>query len=515
MITREAAPRPDLSAADTGRLTEGLTPRTARIVFGETADADIERDLPFITAVDEAHLIMLAERELIHRSQAVALLREIGALRANGFASLRGRQAPRGVYTLYEGHLIATLGPDVGGVLHTGRSRNDLKATVHQLQLREPVARLVTGLLRLQGVLLGRARAHKATVMPAYSQFQPALPATYGYYLLGIATSLDRDIAGVLQACAGLRECPLGAASGAGTDVPLDPARTAGLLGFTEPVHHAGYSIASRDAMVRLMSAGVLTGLTLSRLATDLQLWSTQEFGLIRFPDRLVGASSAMPQKRNPFLLEHIKGGAGALIGALTSMLANIKNTPFGNSVEVSTEGTAPVWAAMKRLDDVVQLAMCVVAGACPSEEAMARSADRGFTVATTLANKLVARGVPFRVAHRVIGRMITELTGRGAGGLLDVDDGELGASLQRILRTEGVRVEVAIGPADLDPGTAAAAMEFGGGPGPESFRSAHERLTAAWRGHIGTSRAWWASVKAADQERRRAVHALISHPDQ
>lgn len=402
--------------ADTGRLREGLSPRTARLVFGATADADIDTELRHITAVDEAHLIMLVERNLIRQDQASALLKEIANLRAIGFAPLRGKQASRGVYTLYENYLISELGPDVGGVLHTGRSRNDLKATVHQLRLREPVARLLTGLLRLQGVLLGRGRAHMATVMPAYSQFQPALPATYGYYLLGIASALDRDIGGLLQTCAGLWECPLGAASGAGTDVPIDPARTARLLGFTEPVRHAGYSVASRDVMVRLMSAGTLAGLTLSRLATDLQLWSTLEFGLLQFPDSLVGASSAMPQKRNPFLLEHIKGGAGALIGSLMSMLANLKNTPFGNSIEVSTEGIGPIWSALERLDAIVQLATCVVAGARPVPEAMVSSADRGFTVATSLANRLVARAVPFRVAHRAVGRLVTELTSRGSG---------------------------------------------------------------------------------------------------
>ncbi|WP_433338047.1 argininosuccinate lyase [Spirillospora sp. CA-294931] len=500
--------------ADTGRLSGGLNAQAARLLFGETADADLDSELPFITVVDQAHLVMLAERDLIRRDQAARLLAEIGALRANGFAPLRGRQAPRGVYTLYESHLIDELGRDVGGVLHTGRSRNDLKATVHQLRLREPVTRLLSALLRLQGVLLGRARAHDATVMPAYSQYQPAVPSTYGHYLLGVATSLERDISGVLQACSGLRECPLGAAGGGGTDVPVDPARTARLLGFTEPVRHAGFAIASRDTMTRLLSAGALAGLTLSRLATDLQLWSTQEFGLVGFPDHLVGASSAMPQKRNPFLLEHIKGGSGALIGALTTVLANTKNTPFGNSVEVSTEGVAPVWAALDRLEDITRLATWVVAGARPCEEAMTRSADRGFTVATAFANRLVAQGVPFRAAHYAVGRLITELTAEGAATLTEVPEDRLGASLRRILRDQGVRTEPTVRTADLDPGTVAALTEFGGGPGPESFRTAHRRLTESWRGHVRTGRAWRESLRAADRERHRAVHDLISGAD-
>src|SRR5262249_55281122 len=163
-------------------------------------------------------------------------------------------------------------------------------------------------------------------------------------------------------ASAGLRRCPLGAASGGGTDVAIDPARTAALLGFAEPVAHAGYAVASRDAAIRLLSAGTLAALTLSRLATELQLWSTPGFGVIHFRDGLVGSSSAMPQKRNPFLLEHIKGGAGVLAGAWATAVTNTKNTPFGNSVEVSTEGVGAVWPALERLADVVELAISVLA---------------------------------------------------------------------------------------------------------------------------------------------------------
>ena len=496
---------PAEAGVDTGRLKSGLTPAAARIVFGDTADADIDRELPYITAIDEAHLVMLAERGLIGTDQAARLLVEIGGLRATGFAPLRGRHAPRGVYLLYEDHLISTLGPALGGVLHTGRSRNDLKATMHQLRMRERAATLLAGLLRLQAVLLGRARAYDATVMPAYSQFQPAVPVTYGWYLLGVATALDRDILGFVQACAGLSQGPLGAASGAGTDVAIDPARTAGLLGFAEPVPHAGYAIASRDTLVRLLSAGVMAGVTLSRLATDLQLWSTQEFDFIRFPDSLVGSSSAMPQKRNPFLLEHIKGGSGALIGAWTAAVSNMKNTPFGNSVETSTEGVAPIWPGLDRLDDVTRLATCVVAGARPNADAMTRAADRGYTVATALANRLVAQGVPFRAAHHAVGRLTTELIDEGVTAPSGLDGDELGTRLDRILGTP-----VSVGAADVDPAAASAATEYGGGPGPESFRAAHARLTEAWRGYARDGLARAESFRAAEHDRRRTAHELI-----
>jgi argininosuccinate lyase len=463
-----------------GRLTSTLTARAAGIVFGTDANAAIDAELLYITQIDQAHLVMLAERELIGADVAADLLAEIQFMRANGFSVLRGRPAPRGVYLLYESALIDALGAEIGGVLHTGRSRNDLKATMHQLRMRGVVATNLRGLLRLQAVLLSRARAHQRTIMPAYSQFQPAVPASYGWFLLGIAESIDRDIAGLTQAAAGLRQCPLGAAGGAGTDVRIDPARTAELLGFAGPVEHAGYAIASRDTLVRVLSAAVLAGLTLSRLATDLQLWSTAEFGMVEFPDSLVGSSSAMPQKRNPFLLEHIKGGAGALIGAWTAAVATMKNTPFGNSIEVSTEAVAPIWPAMDRLADLVQLSISVVAGARPVPDRMLGSAHRGFTVATALANRLVAAGIPFRVAHSATGALVTELTSAAAESFMDVPVEVLTERL-----TEVLGHPVRIGADDVDPARVAAATDFGGGPGPESFRTAHSRLAGSWRSQV------------------------------
>jgi argininosuccinate lyase len=489
--------------AGTGRLKAGLTPRAARIVFGDNGDAGIDLELPYITEIDEAHLVMLTECGLIGADSAAKLLVEIRSLRHNGFLPLRGRPAPRGTYLLYEDYLIKTLGADVGGVLHTGRSRNDLKATMHHMRMRRLVLTVLAGLLRLQAVLLSRARRHRMTVMPAYSQYQPATPVSYGYYLLGIAESLDRDILGVLQACDGLHRCPLGAASGTGTDIAIDATRTAQLLGFSQPVEHAAYAIASRDTLVRLMSACVMAGLTLSRLAADLQLWSTPEFGMIGFPDSLVGSSSAMPQKRNPFLLEHIKGGSGVLIGAWTSAVTNIKNAPFGNSVEVSTEAVAPIWPGVERLTDVIQLAISVVAGARPCPGAMLRSADEGFTVATAMANQLVGQGLPFRIAHRAIGSLITELLASPDGQTLD-------SRLDRILAAEGVSQHVHLTDADLDPAAVSAATDFGGGPGPRSFTAAQHRMTGAWRDYVRAVSDWSDRLRIADRDRSRAVENLI-----
>ncbi|GGX53470.1 argininosuccinate lyase [Streptomyces noursei] len=412
----------------TGRLAQSLLPRTRRVVYGSPGADDVHRELDSTTTVDLAHVIMLTECGLLGQDAAAALLHEINRLRRDAFRELYGKEAPRGLYLMYEAHLVDRLGAEVGGKLHTGRSRNDLKATLTALRLRTDLADLLGEVLRLQAVLLSRARAHQGVVMPVHTHFQPAMPITYGYYLAGVATALDRDVVALHQALAGLDRCPMGAGAVSGTDLPIEPARTAALLGFAAPPLHATDAVASRDVVLRALAAAAGAGITLSRLATDLQLWSTQEFGFVEFPERLVGGSSALPQKRNAFLLEHVKAKAGAAIGAWTAAAAGMKSTPFTNSIEVGTEAIAGTWAALATVRDSVLLAQVLVSGARPQPGPMGQRARDGFVTATVIANRLVAQGVPFRTAHHAVGAAVREALDAGERDLMKITlpDGEV-----------------------------------------------------------------------------------------
>ncbi len=186
---------------------------------------------------------------------------------------------------------------------------------------------------------------------------------------------------------------PLGAGAVAGTDLPIDPDRTAELLGFPHGPLHATDAVAARDTMLRAVAAAASAALTLSRLATDLQLWSTQEFAFVEFPERLVGGSSAMPQKRNAFLLEHVKAKAALAVGAWTASAAAMKSTPFTNSIEVGTEAVGAGWPALAAVRDSVLLTQPLVGGARPVRARMEQRAREGFVTATVIANRLVARG--------------------------------------------------------------------------------------------------------------------------
>ena len=418
---------------------------------------------------------------------------QIEILRATRFAPLDGAEARRGRYLQYEDWLAARLGERTAGILRTGRSRNDLNATVLLLRLRPPVERLLSETLRLQAILLAGARRHAGTVMPGYTHYQPAVPTTYGHHLGGVARALDRDLEALGAAAAGLDTSPLGAGVGHGTAMPIAPARTAALLGFARPAPHSLDAVASRDVVLRLLAAAAVLGVTASRLAADLLLWTTAEFGFLELPDELVGSSSAMPQKRNPFLLEHVKGrsarAAGAFVAAATAMHA----APFANSVAVGTEGCAGVVEALEAASDSVTLLRLVVAGARPQPGAMLARAAAGDTTATARAERLVAeKGLSFREAHQLVGRLLTE-----AGEAERRSSGTPADPPQRRNGGDG-----------LDPGRVARSARFGAGPGapPPLDDLRQHRATAAEEMADRTHR--W---HRADIELAAAVAALIS----
>jgi len=479
----------------TGRLVGGLGPRTRRVVYGELSQAEIEAELPLMLRVDRAHVVMLAEQKLVSADAAGELLRCMDELEAERFRPLLPRPAPRGLYLMYEGYLIERLGPDVGGVLHSGRSRNDLKATITNLRLREWLLEFAEQAARLEAILLSRARAYRSVVMPIYTHFQAAMPVTYGHYLLGVAFAVGRELDALRSAAAGLQVCPLGASAVAGTDLPIDPAHTARLLGFPDTTRHALDAVASRDVPLRLLGAAAGLAVTLSRLATDLQLWSTVEFGFVAFPDRLVGGSSAMPQKRNAFLLEHVKAKPGQALGAWAGAASAMAAKPFTNSIEVGTEAMASVWHGLAAADDSVLLSQVLVSGARPVPERMAERAEGGFTTATSVANRLVQHGVPFRTAHHLVGEAVRKAIDAGSTKLAEfgppgwLDD---------------------VGLADLDLAELVRAHVYGGGPG--AFDEPHEQAVAAWASHQQWHRDWRRSLADADAELADAVRRVEGH---
>jgi argininosuccinate lyase len=486
----------------TGRLVAEISARTRQVVYGEQTPAELSAELALMARVDQAHLAMLSATGLVKPAAARGLLSCIAELSAQGFQPLFDRPAPRGLYLMYEGYLIERLGPDVGGVLHTGRSRNDLKACITAMRLRNWLLEFGEQATRLAAVLLGRARAYRSVVMPVYTHYQAAMPISYGYYLLGLALAVQRDLDALASAATELDGCPLGAGAVAGTDLAIDPARTARLLGFRTGNSHALDAVASRDVALRMLGAVCGLAITLSRLASDLQLWSTAEFGFVAFPDRLVGGSSAMPQKRNAFLLEHLKAKSGQAIGAWTAAASTMSGTPFSNSIEVGTEAMAGIWHGLRAGEQAVLLGQVLLGGATPVPDRMAERAEEGFTAATAIANRLVQQGMAFRTAHRLVGDAVrravqagsTKLAEFGPPGWLD-----------------------GVGLTDLDLGELVTAQRYGGGPG--SFDVPFDQACTAWQGHRRWLADWRGQLRDSAGELDRVVRRLLdgvdgSYPD-
>ncbi|MYV51413.1 argininosuccinate lyase [Streptomyces sp. SID3212] len=436
---------------DTGRLKAALDAEAHRIVYdqylADSAGDGLGEELRCISEVDRAHLIMLTECGIVDAGRAAALLRAIEELRGQDFAPVRATPMPRGVYLAYEGRLIEQLGDSTGGILHTGRSRNDLNATTTRLKTRTPYLALLDAVDRLAGVLLAKASEYQDVIMPAYTHGQPAVPISYGHYLAGVAGAVLRAYEALLDAGRQLDVNPLGAGAIGGTSVPIDPRRTAELLGFTSAAPNSVDAVASRDFVLDLLSASAVLGVTLARAGRDLSTWTSEEFGLLRVADTLVGSSSMMPQKRNPFLLEHIQGRSTASLGAFVSAASAMTTGGYTNAVAVGTEAVRHLWPGLSGTTDAVTLLSLVVAGTEPERARMTDRAVAGFTSATYLAERLVLDGMPFRAAHHLVGETVL--------GALDS-----GRSLVDAAESGGV------GNGGLAPDRVAEACVHGGGPG-------------------------------------------------
>ncbi|MFF9981852.1 argininosuccinate lyase [Streptomyces erythrochromogenes] len=504
--TTDAAAATARPGVDTGRLSTGLNDEAHAIVYDQYLSPDdvadgLGEELRLISEVDRAHLVMLTERGIVEPAHASALLQAIDDLRRSDFAAVRARPMPRGVYLAYEGLLTERLGEGIGGVMHTGRSRNDLNATTARLRGRRHFLRLVDATEAFAETLLDKAEEHGAVVMPAYTHGQPAVPITYGHYLAGVGCSVLRALEDLLHAGRELDVNPLGAGAVGGTSVSIDPERTSALLGFAGPVRNSVDAVASRDFALRLLAAASGLGVTVARVARDLSAWTSEEAGLVQLADDLVGSSSMMPQKRNPFLLEHVQGRATASLGAFTAAASSMATASYTNAIAVGTEALRHTWPGLGNATDAVTLLRLVVHGAEPDAERMLRRAVEGFTPATYLAERLVATGMPFRSAHHLVGKTVVRA----------LDTSRSFAEAAREV-PEIARLAARHGVDDwLHPAAVARACAYGGGPGGESTA----RAVAGLRADLEKARAgseerrtrWAAGAVALDE----AVEGLVS----
>lgn len=367
-----------------------------------------------------AHARMLKKVGLINAKELAAIERGLGEIQQEieaagpdyGAAWPGWKVELEDVHMCIEAALIEKIG-DPGRKLHTGRSRNDQVALDLRLWVAEQCVRLQQSLHTLRDAFLTAAESHGHVVMPSYTHLQRAQAATVGGELIAWAVAFERSSArfAVVKGEAG--ENPLGSGAIAGSSLPLDRFATTSLLGMSVPGPSSIDATASRDAACDFLYSSAMTAMTLSRWAEQWIIYASTEFGFISLDGRYTTGSSMMPQKRNPDMLELIRGRCGNVYGHLIALLTILKGLPIGYNRDLQ-EDKRHVFAAYDIVADSLEMATRIVSTTKFNEAKIAQGLDRGFLDATSLAEYLVTKGVPFRTAHQIVGALVRSCESRG-----------------------------------------------------------------------------------------------------
>jgi argininosuccinate lyase len=358
-------------------------------------------------AGSRAHAAMLAATGVISGEDEAAIQQGLAAIGEEMAAgSFPFRDEFEDIHMNVEARLRELIGP-AAGRLHTARSRNDQVAVDFRMWVREACDRTFAQIRALQSALVAKAEAHAATLMPGFTHLQPAQPVTFGHHLMAYVEMFGRDAGRFADARTRMNESPLGAAALAGSPFPIDRRMTARALGFDRPTANSLDSVADRDFALESLAAASICAVHLSRLAEEIVIWMTPQFGFITLTDAFTTGSSIMPQKKNPDAAELVRAKAGRMLGAFTQLSVVMKGLPMTYSKDMQ-EDKVPTFEAF----DALELSLAAMAGMVadlePDTERMAAAAGAGFSTATDLADWLVRElGMPFRDAHHVTGAAV------------------------------------------------------------------------------------------------------------
>ena len=360
-----------------------------------------------------AHAQMLSEQKLITREEFRQIKQGLVEIsEAIDAGKFKFDKQYEDIHMVIEAALIKKVG-EPGEKLHTGRSRNDQVTLDMRLWMRDQVELLSSRMVNLQEVLVGAAQKQGQIVMPGYTHLQRAQPVLVGHYLLAFAEMLQRDRGRFADLRGRANVCPLGSGALAGSSLPLDRGRVAELLGFAAVSRNSIDAVSDRDFCGEFVFACSMAAMHLSRLAEDWIIYSSEEFGFIRIDDAYCTGSSMMPQKRNPDMLELLRGKCGGVYGNLVALLTMLKGQPLAYNRDMQ-EDKGQVFAAADTLDASLAMATAIAGHTKFNGGRIEAGLDRGFLDATGLAEYLVGRGVPFRKAHQVVGKLVSQCAEEG-----------------------------------------------------------------------------------------------------
>lgn len=386
-----------------GRFTES----TDELVEAFTASIHFDKRLyRYDIEGSIAHCRMLARQKIISASECKEIIDGLkailGEIEGGTFPFL---QAQEDVHMAIEKALIERIG-DTGGKLHTGRSRNDQVSLDTRLYLRDEIESIVTLINALEKVIVGMARKHVDIIMPGYTHLQKAQPVLLSHYLLAFREMFDRDRQRLRECRRRVNVMPLGSAALAGTGIPLDRDYVAKLLKFPAVTENSMDAVSDRDFVAEFIFDAGLLMMHLSRFCEDLVIWSSDEFGYVEISDAFTTGSSIMPQKKNPDVAELIRGKTGRVYGNLTALLTLMKGLPMTYDRDLQ-EDKEPLFDTVDTVKASLAVFTAMVKRIAFRGARMRKAALEGFSTATDIAEYLVRKGIPFREAHGIVGKVV------------------------------------------------------------------------------------------------------------
>jgi argininosuccinate lyase len=438
-------------------------------------EAERNRSFTNMMDVNKGHLLMLISKGIVSRDVGQKIIAALEEISEKGASALELDPKLEELYFNIEAALIKLVGVEVGGQLHTARSRNDLFATVARMNSRDQLLSVNQLLSELREVLHTLAEKSLYVVMSGYTHMQPAEPVSLAHYFSAILFSLERDHKRFEQTYNQINISPLGAGAMASTSFQIDREETSNLLGFHHAIDNSIDGVASRDYLLEALSTMNILMNNLSRFSHDLYIWSTEEFGLVEVDDSVAACSSIMPQKKNPITLEHIKAKSGHLIGAVVSATSILKNTPYGHSRDL-TESFKYLWDSFSEVTSSLHLMIATVKTLKFNEEKMFLRALENFSTVTELANTIVREAhISFREAHQIVGHLVGEMLDKKIS-VTQIDAEMIKEISLAVIGKEIILTKVGIQNA-LDPVQNVESKNVSGGPAPSEVKKQLTRI--------------------------------------
>jgi len=351
----------------------------------------------------QAHTLMLLENKIITKEEAVKILTALDKLKKEVFST---KSDAEDIHELIESLVIKKAGKEAGGKMHTARSRNDQVALDIRMKIRDDINTVCFCLNQIIETLILLAEKYQLVLMPMYTHLQQAQVGVFSHFLLSYADALFRDLDRFYVAYGRVNDSPLGAGAVGGTSIPIDRQSTAKMLGFKGLVENSIDAISSRDFVAEYVGNAAILMTNLSRLAEDLIIWSTSEFSFVELSDRFTSTSSVMPQKKNPDVLELVRGKTAQVIGYQMAILSNLKGLPSGYNRDLQ-QIKVSIWPTTKIIISSLIVMNSLLKSVKVNQKKLRQAIDSGYSISLDIAENLVRKGIPFRDAHKIVGKLV------------------------------------------------------------------------------------------------------------